>query len=315
MLNDREKNVKPVYYPSDDDEKKKLCRKRRVDEHFDCPKFELSLVDPSWEMTDPTPNIHELFLEFDSYFFGGRLKSVEVRWSKRLTLCAGVCSYEGYGGLCSIRLSEPLLKLRPRRDLVETLLHEMIHAYLFVTRNFRDRSDHGPKFQYHMKRINDCAGTNITIYHSFHDEVDNYRQHWWQCTGPCARRPPYFGLVRRTVNRAPGPNDFWWSEHQASCNGQFIKIKEPADYKDKGKKAKKAKENIEPPLHRAVSSPDIRQFITNYSGASSSNSLSHPSSSKAISDMPILKMAECPVCQDSVPLDSVNYHLDSVHFK
>ena len=36
-----------------------------------------------------------------------------------LSSCAGVCSYEGRGGLCSIRLSEPLLKLRPRRDLVQ----------------------------------------------------------------------------------------------------------------------------------------------------------------------------------------------------
>lgn len=36
-----------------------------------------------------------------------------------LIRCAGVCSYEGRGGLCSIRLSEPLLKLRPRKDLVQ----------------------------------------------------------------------------------------------------------------------------------------------------------------------------------------------------
>ena len=36
--------------------------------------------------------------------------------------CAGICCYEGHGGLCSVRLSQPLLKLRPRRDLVETLL-------------------------------------------------------------------------------------------------------------------------------------------------------------------------------------------------
>lgn len=42
----------------------------------------------------------------------------------------------------------------------------MIHAYLFVTRNFRDHSDHGPKFKYHMKRINNCAGTNITVRYS-----------------------------------------------------------------------------------------------------------------------------------------------------
>ena len=39
-----------------------------------------------------------------------------------LCRCAGVCSYEGRGGLCSVRLSVPLLKLRPRKDLVETLL-------------------------------------------------------------------------------------------------------------------------------------------------------------------------------------------------
>lgn len=36
--------------------------------------------------------------------------------------CAGLCVYEGHGGLCSVRLSTPLLKLRPRKDLVETLL-------------------------------------------------------------------------------------------------------------------------------------------------------------------------------------------------
>ena len=36
--------------------------------------------------------------------------------------CAGMCCYEGSGGLCSVRLSEPLLKLRPRSDLVNTLL-------------------------------------------------------------------------------------------------------------------------------------------------------------------------------------------------
>lgn len=33
-----------------------------------------------------------------------------------------MCCYEGRGGLCSVRLSLPLLKLRPRKDLVETLL-------------------------------------------------------------------------------------------------------------------------------------------------------------------------------------------------
>lgn len=75
-----------------------------------------------------------------------------------MTSCAGICSYQGRGGMCSITLSEPLLKLRPRKDLVETLLHEMIHAYLFVTDNNRDRDGHGPEFHKHMYRINSEAG-------------------------------------------------------------------------------------------------------------------------------------------------------------
>ena len=61
--------------------------------------------------------------------------------------------------------------------------------------------------------------------------------HWWRCTGACRRRPPHFGFVKRSMNRAPGRNDFWWRDHQASCGGTFEKIREPEGYgKKKGKK-------------------------------------------------------------------------------
>jgi hypothetical protein len=39
----------------------------------------------------------------------------------------------------------------------------MIHAYLFVTQNNRDREGHGPEFQKHMNRINKESGCNITV--------------------------------------------------------------------------------------------------------------------------------------------------------
>lgn len=120
-----------------------------------------SLIDPSWEIIDPTPDIHILFMEFDKQFFWNKLQAVCVDWSKRMTTCAGTCSYSGRGGMCRITLSEPLLKLRPRKDLVETLLHEMIHAYLFVTHNNKDRDGHGLEFHKHMFRINKEAGENI----------------------------------------------------------------------------------------------------------------------------------------------------------
>ncbi|KAK7479448.1 hypothetical protein BaRGS_00029264 [Batillaria attramentaria] len=220
----------------------------------------LSVVDPSWEVTDPNPDVRTLFLQFNDHFFWGKLSGVEVKWSPRMTLCAGVCSYEGRGGLCSIRLSVPLLKLRPRKDLVETLLHEMIHAFLFVTENDRDRDGHGPNFQKHMHRINKASGAKITIYHDFHDEVDSYRQHWWRCDGPCRNRKPYFGFVKRAMNRAPSPKDFWWGEHQRTCGGTYTKVKEPEGYGAKKKGGKEEKDS-DAADGKASGSMDIRSFL------------------------------------------------------
>ncbi|RZC36129.1 SprT-like domain containing protein [Asbolus verrucosus] len=231
---------------------------------YDCPKKQLnsskSLTDPSWELADPTPDIHTLFLAFNQRFFWNKLLAVCVSWSKRMTSCAGVCSYNGRGGMCSITLSEPLLKLRPRKDLVETLLHEMIHAYLFVTHNNKDRDGHGPEFHKHMYRINKESGTNITVYHDFHDEVRLYKQHWWRCNGPCQHRKPYFGMVRRATNRAPGPYDRWWAEHSTTCGGTFIKVKEP-------------EKKIKPAKKVDAKNGDIRNFIpvVKNSGGSGSN--------------------------------------------
>ncbi|PZC72707.1 hypothetical protein B5X24_HaOG210721 [Helicoverpa armigera] len=213
----------------------------------------MNLGDPELELIDPTPNVHSLFLHFDKMFFWTKLASrAVVRWSKRMYSCAGVCSYEGRGGLCDIALSEPLLKLRPRKDLVETLLHEMIHAFLFVTNRDQDRDGHGPNFKAHMHRINKCAGLNISIYHSFHDEVELYQNHWWRCNGPCQTRRPHFGIVRRSMNRAPGPCDYWWADHLRKCGGTFVKIKEP----EKQQKTKGTKPTAKP-------NADITKYITN----------------------------------------------------
>ena len=200
-----------------------------------------TLVDKALELIDPTPNIHTMFVQFNARFFWNVLSPVQIKWSNRMTSCAGVCTFHSRNKECIISLSAPLLKLRPRKDLVETLLHEMIHAYLFLTNNDRDRDGHGPNFCKHMHRINKAAGTNITIYHNFHDEVRLYKQHWWKCNGPCQHRPPFFGTVRRSMNRAPGPSDFWWGAHQRNCNGEFIKIKEPKNFKSHPKQSDKLK--------------------------------------------------------------------------
>uniref|UniRef100_K3X821 SprT-like domain-containing protein n=1 Tax=Globisporangium ultimum (strain ATCC 200006 / CBS 805.95 / DAOM BR144) TaxID=431595 RepID=K3X821_GLOUD len=167
------------------------------------------LLSPEYEVLDPNPDLHTLFAEYNTLFFYGKLAGCEVKWSNRMTLC-----FQPRSGFCSIRLSEPLLKLRPRGDMINTLLHEMIHAYVFVFSPVKDHDDHGAVFQSHMHRINQVAGTKITVFHTFHDEVDSYRQHWWKCDGPCQRAPPYYGVVKRAMNRPPAPTDNWWEDHQ-----------------------------------------------------------------------------------------------------
>ena len=145
-----------------------------------------------------------------------------------------------------IKLSEPLLKFRSRSDLIDTLLHEMIHAYLLIKHRRADREDHGPMFVEQMNRLNRIAGTRITIYHSFFDEVNYYRQHWWKCSS-CQQ------TVKRSMNRAPGANDKWWASHQKRCGGSFVKIKEPEGFKPRN--GRKGKQEL------PSNQPDIKKFF------------------------------------------------------
>jgi hypothetical protein len=89
-----------------------------------------------------------------------------------------------------------------------------------------------------------CVGFLFQIFHSFHEEVKLYQQHWWRCDGPCQRRPPYFGMVKRAMNRAPGPTDFWWEEHQATCGGRYVKVREPLGFSEKKTKQINKKGNF-----------------------------------------------------------------------
>ena len=109
-----------------------------------------------------------------------------------------------------------------------------------------------------------------------------YRQHWWQCDGPCKNRRPFFGKVKRAMNRAPSPKDPWWAEHHRTCGGTFHKIKEPeatpkgAPSSSKGKQSHKT---------ASVGSTNIKDFFPSSSseaGSSSSASFGSTSSRKFV---------------------------------
>ncbi|KAJ4367516.1 hypothetical protein N0V83_007099 [Neocucurbitaria cava] len=191
---------------------------------------------------EPFVDIHELSNHYNILYFRKLLlPRVEVLWSTRLTLCAGICELSkdvstGKFTRIRLKLSTPLLQYRPRSDTINTLLHEAIHAYFFITTSWRhsrgdDGTGHGLGFQLLADAINNHGNYEVTIYHTFHDEVESYRTHVWQCDGPCQTRPPYFGLVKRSMNRAPGKSDSWWTKHEADCGGTYTKIQEPAPTK------------------------------------------------------------------------------------
>ncbi|KZM21206.1 DNA binding [Ascochyta rabiei] len=151
--------------------------------------------------------------------------------------CAGICELSkdpstNHFTRIRLKLSTPLLQYRPRSDIINTLLHEAIHAYFFITTSWKhsrgdDGTGHGAGFQLLADAINNHGNYEVTIYHTFHDEVDSYRTHVWQCNGPCKSQPPFFGQVKRSMNRPPGKGDTWWSRHDAECGGTYTKISEP----------------------------------------------------------------------------------------
>lgn len=216
------------------------------------------------------PNLQELFVYYDKVYFNNKLSSCAVEWSDRMTSTAGSCRFSSGG--CTIKISEPLHKLRPVADLKSTLLHEMIHALMFLEK-VEDRDGHGDFFQKMMVFINEARckdihrpeeGYNITIYHDFEHEAEFLRKHWWKCE-KCENE------VRRAVNRKPQEADCArvnikngmccdrycsWHQHLKTCGGEYIKVRGPPS-----KPQKRLLSSVGSPLKRRRKNKPCRYLI------------------------------------------------------
>eukprot|EP00177_Eucheuma_denticulatum_P004796 GFKZ01008710.1.p1 GENE.GFKZ01008710.1~~GFKZ01008710.1.p1 ORF type:complete len:734 (+),score=74.40 GFKZ01008710.1:359-2560(+) len=254
------------------------------------------------ELTQPFVDIHQLFTLYNQKHFNSTLKRTYVEYSTRMTLCAGTCTFKGPHAGCRIALSEPLLKYRPRSDLLSTLLHEMIHAYLFETEGVavRDGPDgHGPRFMSHANRINraESGKVSITPYHSFTDEVDLYRVHHWTCNR-CGR------VIKRAMNRAPAPRDPFWPVHEKACGGTFIKTNEP-DKKNKKTTRKRL------PKNRAVAvDPSAASHSQHPTGVMRTLRIDTMLKRKS-RQAPPPDTVPCPCCNTTILKKDLNSHLDS----
>ncbi|CAM6056642.1 unnamed protein product [Sphagnum tenellum] len=176
------------------------------------------------ELQNAHLDIHELFAYYNDLYFEGKLGACNVAWSNsRMTsLAAGVCKFSGGGG-CEIRLSEPVLKSRTTAELKTTLLHEMIHAYLFSMSGNKNHDDHGPCFQHLMRSINQCSadddqrpenGYNISICHNLEEDVDVNQVHHLKCE-TCG------DFMKRPRIQAPSVSDC--PRHEAKCGEAYQK--------------------------------------------------------------------------------------------
>ena len=278
------------------------------------------------ESNDPFIDIHELFALYNTLYFRSLLlPRVQVSWSPRLTLCAGICELvrdpDNGNKFTRIRLklSEPLLKFRPRRDVIDTLLHEAIHAYYFVTTSWRhsrgeDGTGHGEGFLMLADAVNNHGGYGVSVFHTFHDEVNSYRTYVWECSGPCKSKAPFFGLVKRSMNRAPGKGDSWWSKHLEECGGSFAKIAEPEMRKDQVERLS-ALQRAGKQRNKIDAWVKGQKRTRSPGEGNGSNKGPHEPGDEAVEEHSKIKRltVSCPICEAAIPEDRINEHLDELH--
>ena len=108
----------------------------------------MSSVAPAPPSPPELPSIAELqllFARLNLEHFGGTLRAHRIDYNARMTTCTGRIGYRPP----VIELSLPLLSRHPRQ-IMPTLLHEMVHAWLY---QMGLPSGHGRDFKAKMREV------------------------------------------------------------------------------------------------------------------------------------------------------------------
>jgi predicted SprT family Zn-dependent metalloprotease len=174
----------------------------------------------------PVEQVQALWQRLAHRFFENRLPLITIEWSARLTSSAGLFVSEvgprslwvsrdyRQGAARVIRLSAPLLRDQPNKELVRTLAHEMIHQWQFDIR--KHRPSHGAEFREMMHRMN-LEGLGITVRHRLETAVNLRIRFAWQCL-QC-------GMAYHRQRRTIIP-----TRHICSrCRGKLVEVKLPPE--------------------------------------------------------------------------------------
>ncbi|KAL0921570.1 hypothetical protein M5K25_008655 [Dendrobium thyrsiflorum] len=171
------------------------------------------------EMAETLPDIQKLFRHYNALYFDDALGACIVTWAPRMRRSIGICRYIE-AGHCEIHMSKSLLKLRSSSDLKNSLLHEMVHAFVWIKQNNKSRR-HDNYFWAIANEINSsrkdddqrpCSGYNISDQHMFPDEAETSTVHHWMCKS-CGH------VIKRDSDRGScSPSDcFKKTGHEGDC--------------------------------------------------------------------------------------------------
>ncbi|KAL6846592.1 hypothetical protein ACP4OV_024040 [Aristida adscensionis] len=201
------------------------------------------------DLADPIPDLQELFRHYDALYFRGALAAAgfAVQWSSAVsnrrvlnTSSFGSCTFLKPSN--TITLSESMLRHDSPADLKNALLHEMIHAILYLKHQMKSCCTHGPKFRAWMDAINSCSiedhqrphnGYTITTRHDFGpEEPHSIRGFQWECKS-CGDtlvratnqgRPSDDLCIENVKEETCGNMLCRWHNHKETCDGSYEKI-------------------------------------------------------------------------------------------
>lgn len=151
------------------------------------------------------PDIRQMFGELNEIHFNSEIPEIPVAWNRRMTTTAGYCRYRRNNitknlNPVKIDLSLKLFESNgfPNAEVRQTLIHEMVHAYLIHKYN---QPGHTPLFQSLMTQI-----TGVRKNHRCHnyDTSGVEREARWSivCTRcgyahAYSRKPKYSSYIHR----------------------------------------------------------------------------------------------------------------------
>lgn len=191
------------------------------------------------------PTLEYLKEKFDYYnklCFEGKLPSLPIRLNLRnsyigLTIAKvhraqnGKVHYQLLGIEISVRMD------LPEEEYINTLVHEMIHCYIFHN-DIVDNSTHGSVFKQKMQEINETYGTNITTTFNPTDEwlINNYSHTRCICVGEFENGDTGLAVVARNkmfllwkyMPKIPGVTKVHWYASNRAIFSKFPVTLRPA---------------------------------------------------------------------------------------